>query len=226
LLSRDRECGPQVRILYPPPTIKKMKYKLSDVTNFIGLTGAKPAEQEAPVLPETPPEPVGEKQVILAWEIQARQEKKTINLKFQKMLIVIGVVVALLLAIMGEFFLILVIASLIFVSYVLYSTPPETVKYELSTHGVEVSDQFYPWKTLKQFFFSTNTSPGKEVLVVDTIERFPGRLFIHFTPEQRETLKETFSKYIPFVKEEPITAMDKAYLSFLDKFNLHSEEDK
>jgi hypothetical protein len=200
-----------------------MGYKLKDITNFIGVTRPKQPETEQPS--PQPSEPVGEKHTLLSWESHARESKKKVNHKFQKTLVAIGVVVALLLAIMGEFFLILVIASLVFISHVLSSTPPELVKYEVSNHGLDVADQFYPWNTLKQFFFSTATTPGTEVLAVDTVEKFPGRLFLHFAPDQRDRLHEIFSKHLPFVKEEPVSAMDKAYLSFLGKFNTHSDEE-
>jgi hypothetical protein len=190
--------------------------KLSDATNYLGITSAKPKVEpaETTILNR---DNLGPKEVYLQWEAQSRVHKKGFNKKMTRTMIVIGVVISLFLAVMGEFFLILVIGSIIFVSYVLSTTPPENVIYQISSHGIMYGEQMFYWDQLKQYFFSYST--GQELLCVDTKVSLPGRLFLTTRSEDKEKIKEILSRYLPFLKEEPVTVMDKAYKSFVDKFN-------
>ena len=190
--------------------------KLSDAAKFIGIASTK-AKEETPRESAFDPSTLGPKEIYLAWEIQGRPDKKTVNKKMSRTLMVVGIVVSLLLAIMGEFFLILVIGSVIFVSYVLSSTPSASSKFEVSSHGVKFDEETYYWQQLKRFFFMD--ASGTELLAVDTINPLPGRLFIAFRPADRERIMELLASRLPFLKEQPLTAMDKAYSSILDKFN-------
>ncbi len=189
--------------------------KLSTFAKYIGVPVPQPS-QETPKI-EINPENLGPKEVFLAWETLGRPTKKMRNTRMTRTLTVIGIVIALLLAIMGEFFLILVIGSLIFVSYVLSNTPPEISKFEISSHGVMFDEQMYYWIQLKQFFY-TNFGDS-EILAIDTKEALPGRIFISFKQEDKQKLHEVISRYLPFLKQEPKSAFDKMYESVLDKFN-------
>jgi hypothetical protein len=191
--------------------------KLSKITDFIGFTNSQVDAPQTPTQPIPDPENLGPKEVYLTWQALARPVRKAFNKKFMRNAIVIGVVVSLLLVIMGEYFLILVVASMIFISHVLSSTPPETVSYEVSSHGVMIADRTFHWNTLKQFFFMNNG--GSEMLGVDTREALPGRLFLTINPADKEKLKEIFSRYLTYLNEEPMSAVNKAYSSILNKFN-------
>jgi hypothetical protein len=191
--------------------------KLFDVTNYFGITNVKsnvePAETTAAIRND-----LGPKEIYLHWEAQSRAQKKGFNKKMTRTMVVIGAVISLFLAVMGEFFLILVVGSLIFVSYVLSTTPPENVIYEISNHGIMYGEQMFYWDQLRQYFFSYSSE--QELLCVDTKASLPGRMFITIRPEDKEKIKEILSRYLTFLKEEPITVMDKAYKSFIDKFNI------
>ncbi|HLB51396.1 hypothetical protein A3F07_04030 [candidate division WWE3 bacterium RIFCSPHIGHO2_12_FULL_38_15] len=197
---------------------------LRDLATYVGVTP--PKKDEAPVQPSTPvqattPEMLGEKKVLYEWESSSKLEKRSWDPKMVRTGVVIGVVVGLLLFLMQEFFLILVVASVIFISYILSNSPMENVRHEISTHGVKSADQQFYWYELKQFFFTNTTDP--QLLAMDTKDRLPGRLFFAFRPDEKEKLKELVSLYLPYLSEEPTTVINKAYYSLLDKFNFEGK---
>jgi hypothetical protein len=198
-----------------------MPNKLSpkDVLTFMGIT---PAAKPEPETVETPrvkrtPESLGEKQVLMAWKSLARPERQGINRKFMRTGIVIGLVVALFLALMQEFFLILVVASIVFFAYILINSPIEMHDHEISTHGIKTQGQMFYWYELTRFFFTTNAD--SHVLAVDTFDKLPSRLYLLYAPDQEQKLKEICEKYIPYLEKEPLTSLDKAYSKVLGKFN-------
>jgi hypothetical protein len=130
---------------------------------------------------------------------------------------VIGVVVALLLAAMQEFWLIAVIASIAFLSYVLRVTPPEKVKHEITTHGVRFATEFFGWNELEKYYFGVDGSD--DILVVDTKEVLPGRLFFIINSADKDKISELFSKHVHFMEKPPEGFMEKTYSSVLDKFS-------
>ena len=96
---------------------------------------------------------------------------------------------------------------------------PQQIKYELTNHGVNYGGKLYEWQELKDFFFST--SFGQEVLVVNSRNVLPGRLFFNFDSKDKEILHQTFETYLHFIEQEPLTLIDKAYLATLNKLNIH-----
>lgn len=191
--------------------------KLSSIANYLGIKGFNQPTIDPPVNPNFDLEKAGPRKVLLSWEGLARPEKKWFTQKFIRTALVVLVIVGLLLVLMQEFFLIIVIASVIFFVYALSHASPEIIKYEISTHGVTYNGRIYYWNDLKYFFFSISTSP--EVLVIDTKEPLPGRIFLTFKPEQKEQLKELLLQYLTYLDQEPQTFLDKAYKNIADKFS-------
>ena len=194
--------------------------QIRDLTSFIGLTRKKeaPALTNVTSAPQVDPKSYGEKLVECTWSAPNRVVKE-ISQKSAKTLIIIAVSVSLLFALMQEFLLIIVIASAGFLYYMLSKSPATEVKHEVSNHGVwYAGEQFYYWHELKQFFFKSDG--GGTVLCVDTTERLPGRLFLNIDPADKDRLKETFSKRLVFLEEEPKGFVDKVYGSAISKFAL------
>ena len=134
-----------------------------------------------------------------------------------KTLIIIAVVISMIFILMQEFLLVVLIASIVFMSYIIRATPAENLKYELNTHGVSYAGTLYYWYDLSRFFFKSTA--GSEILCVDTKSGIPGRLYLTLNPGDREKVKEIAQKYINFLEVEPKTFVDKAYDSVLDKIS-------
>jgi hypothetical protein len=194
--------------------------QIRDVTSFMGFTRKKeaPLPSDVSSVPQIDPKSYGEKLIELTWSAPNRIVKE-MSQKGAKTIIVIAVSVSLLFALMQEFWLIVVIASAGFLYYMLSKSPATDVRHEISNHGVlYAGEQFYYWHELKQFFFKHDS--GGTLLCVDTIEKLPGRLFLNINPEDKEKLKEIFSKRLVFLEEEPRGFVDKMYGSAISKFAL------
>jgi hypothetical protein len=162
------------------------------------------------------------KEVYLAWEATPTHEVKGVSKRFIRAFTIIGIFVGLLLIIMQEFFVILIIGSLIFVTQAMMKLAPEPIKYELSSHGLKIGENLYYWDHLRRFFFVLRE--GVEVVGIDTTLGFPGRLFVSFDPSDKEKIKEILIKYLHFLEEEPRTFFDNAYDRVVKKFSLEDKE--
>lgn len=193
--------------------------KVSDVTNFFGINQKQEEEiVETPVTGETTPHPKKPRKVLHEWTAQARAEHNIIDKKKAQNLIIIGIVVSLLFAAMGEFMIIIGIASLVFVYYMLAQIKPEDITYKITDEGVYYGDLFYGWGRLKHFFFA-NIS-GLESMAIDVTSGLPSRLYFTINPADRDKFKMTLEKYLPFIKEPPSNFVSNTYDSMIRKVKL------
>jgi len=177
--------------------------QLTDITNFLGFTDTKSKEPNPAANPVFDPEKMGEKEDLYSWEAPLRTQLKGFGGHLKKNLLIIAMVMGLFLLLIGEYFIILVVASVVFIGYILTATPPENVKYEITSHGINYVGQFYYWNELGNFFLTQDN--GVPVLNIDVKDKIPARLFI--------TLKEGD-------EEKPESFMDKAYKKITDKLDL------
>lgn len=191
--------------------------KVTDVTDFLGVTNAKSREFVGPSNPQFDVEREGEKKVLHAWEAQSRIAKSE-DPRFDRTTVVIGAVVAFFLVVVGEIWLILVIASMVFLKFMLSAAPSEKVSHELSNHGASYAGTFYYWNELRHFFFVKQG--GFDVLCIDMRENLPGRLYFGIKAEDKEKIKGIVSKYLPFLPEPPKTFLDRAYDLTSDRISM------
>jgi len=191
--------------------------QITDVTNFLGITNTKSKEPAPAANPVFDLEKLGEKVTLHKWEAPLRPQIKAFQGKLTKNLFIIGAVLALFLLLIGEFFIILVVASVIFIGYILANTPAEIITYELSTHGVNFIDQFYYWGDLGNFFFTEGS--GSTILNIDMRDKLPARLFLTVNEGEKDKIKEICEKYLPYLKEAPESFIDKAFKKAASKLN-------
>jgi len=192
--------------------------QITDVSNFLGITNTKSKEAVPAENPVFDLEKLGEKQVLYTWEAPLRMPIEAFSSKLTKNLFIIGGVLGLFLLLIGEFFIILVIASIIFVGYILANSPSEMATYEISTHGVKFTDHFYYWNELGNFFFTQNK--GHAILNIDVKDKLPARLFLTVKEGEQDKIRDLCEKYLPYLKEAPETFMDKAYKKVVGKLDL------
>lgn len=191
--------------------------KLPNIKDFLDIRS--PSSDLGPSkVPEIDKEDLGPKEVFMTWEKTLSPGDKTvINKRFSRPIVIIGIFVGLLLLVMQEYALILVIGSLIFFIQALPKMLPEDVKYEVSNHGIMIGDTLYYWGKLRRFFFIKKE--GVEVLAIDTVMGFPGRIYVHFDAKNKEKIKELLNKYLHYLEEEPTTVLDKAYDGVVKRLN-------
>ena len=228
-------CRPQVRILYPPPKsgvspiaifaiIINNSYsmiKLNQVTDLLGITRSRVPGTDAAerTMPETVNvDELGPKEVYLSWSAPSRPVKTGFSSNLNRTFMIIGIVIALILVILQEFFLILVIASLIFVTHVLSETPPDNVSYEVSSHGIMIDNQQFYWQEMRRFFFSQEEAYA--ALIIEMKSTVTARLYITTSGVDVGKLKEILTSRLHFLEVPPESFLDKTYKSVLDKFNI------
>lgn len=163
------------------------------------------------------------KEIFFSWEKEVSvEDRKVINRKFTNALTLIGVFVGLLLLAMQQFFVLLIVGSLVFFVQALRKVTPGSVKYEISNHGIMVEDSMYYWDKLRRFFFLTKET--SEVLVIDTIIGFPGRIYLSIDMKDKEKIKELLEKYLHYLDAEPRTFLDNAFDKVVNKFSVDEED--
>ncbi|MBI2356771.1 hypothetical protein HYV12_01845 [Candidatus Dojkabacteria bacterium] len=93
-------------------------------------------------------------------------------------LIVTGVLLLFImyLAVLGHYGLMASIIALLFLFYVMGTTPPLTVTHQINTKGIETLGSQYEWFMLSSFWFSRK---GDQFMIaVETKLRYPGRLIM------------------------------------------------
>lgn len=165
-------------------------------------------------------EKYGEKKTVFSWSTQVKFNKFSLNNRSVRSLSIIGVVVALILAMMGEIMLLMVIGSMIFAVVVFNRSDSINGEYLVTTHGVVLEEKMYYWYQLDKFFF-TDQNEGGKTLVLDTYMTFPKRLFLPLSPDMDvASLQEYLSQHIMFMKEAPSDSLDRTFKSVINKFDL------
>lgn len=208
--------------------------EFKDVTDFLGFTNSRKKNPSPPVgavfgnkeaLQDEGKRDefiVKKKEVLHEWDTVSRAKMSPMaSVKQNRALIVIGVVVALFFILIQEFLLITVVAALIFLKYVLSTSEGDQVHHKILNVGVEYNGELYTWPELKLFFFFKDEEGLK--LCVDTVERFPSRLFFLIPEQDKEKIKEIMETYLPYLKDKPEDFTDKFYNYVSKKIDLNKK---
>ncbi len=166
-------------------------------------------------LPDFDPQKLGPKDSYLSWTAPGRTMYKGYSEKLLRTFAIIGVFVALFLVIIQEYFLILVVVSMVFVGQVLAKTPPEDSRFEISSYGITIDDHTYYWHELRRFFFIDQD--GMSTLAVDLVNGFPARLFLTLSGIDKNKVKDILMPKLHFLEIAPESIMDRTYKSITSK---------
>jgi hypothetical protein len=140
-------------------------------------------------------------------------------------LFAIGLIAIVILAILKEFWLILVVAASIFVYYALAKVEPDVVEHRILTTGIETGGRLYDWVDMLSFWISHNN--GVQLLRVDTKLFFPHSLEL-LLPQDAETeeLADLLIQYLPEVEKSPSQAGSVADQAIMSVFQVMPFRDK
>ena len=96
----------------------------------------------------------------------------------------------------SQYLLMLVVVSLVFVSFALATVPPRDFNYRISSEGITIEDHFFLWQELYDFYFKKKE--GVEVLHVRTHSMIPGELIITLGTVDKEHVKSVLLPYLPY----------------------------
>ena len=132
---------------------------------------------------------------LLSWHAPGRPYREK-GKEYYVNILLISLFVGVILLLFHEYLLILVLASLVFLSYALSVTPPGTLFYKISTEGVMVEDHFYIWDELYDFYFKQKD--GHDILHIRTKWFVPGELLLVLGEVHKEHVRDVILKYLPF----------------------------
>ncbi|MDD3661968.1 MAG: hypothetical protein PHG63_02780 [Candidatus Dojkabacteria bacterium] len=155
----------------------------------------RPATEASDNAPSAAPTVVP-REVLYTWEAPQRQFKPIDRRRF---LFVLACVVAfsVLLILLGQFWFMAAIASVMFLLYVLGTIPPITVQHMITNKGVETEGGVYAWNSLKNYWFSRRDD--QLVLNVDTNMQFPARLIMLVNREQGKKVHELLRERLEYL---------------------------
>lgn len=119
---------------------------------------------------------------IFEWKAPDRYEFSFDSKEFT-IIVAISLVLILFLAIVGKFFLMAALISLIFFIYVLGTTKPLMIKHKITARGIDFNDKLYEWHMFTDFYFTKRNK--QNFLIVNTKLRFPSTLVLLLDEKDR-----------------------------------------
>ena len=159
-----------------------------------------PSEEPKPVVIQKEAE-----KELLTWTAPARPFKRR-DKEFYITLIAIAGIVGLVLFLIEGFMPVVLIASLVFLFYVLSTVEPENIEYKVTNKGIKVVDKRTEWGVLIRFWFSRRFD--NELLIIETLG-IPGRMELVINAGDKEAIKKALTPYLP-EEEAPPSYLDKA----------------
>lgn len=159
----------------------------------------------------SPPEPemdnVHNVRTILAWKAPGRPFRKR-GKDFYLSSLLIMLLVQVILFLFGQYLLMLVVLSLVFVAFALATVPPHDFHYKITTEGVRIEDHFFLWQELYDFYFKYRD--GTDILVLRTRWFLPGEATLTLGSMHREQIKAALLPYLAYREVVKPTFMEKS----------------
>lgn len=166
-----------------------------------------PENIEVQELEEHEPYRYHDVKTILSWRAPGRPFKKR-KKEFYLTALLIALLIEVILFLFSEYLFMVVVASLVFVSFALAAIPPRDFHYKISTEGITIEDRFYLWQELYDFYFRRIS--GADTLHVRTQAYFPGEIIITIGDLSRDHVKRALLPFLPYREYVRPTFTEKA----------------
>lgn len=120
----------------------------------------------------------------------------------------IMIAVEIILFLFSQYLLMLVVLSLVFLSFALSFIPPHMFYYKITSEGILVEDYFFIWEELYDFFFMSHH--GQQTLHITTKAFYPGELTITLGDVSADEIKRALLPYLPYREYVKPTFMEKS----------------
>jgi|SRR3990167_1166413 len=144
---------------------------------------------------------------LLSWAAPGRPYRKRTKQYFLTSLLIM-LLIEIILFLFSQYILMLVVVSLVFVSFALAIVPPVNFNYKISTEGITIQDHFFLWQELYDFYFKK--IEGLKVLHIRTHAFIPGVLTIPLGDLDEEHIKTVLIRYLPYRETVAETFMEKS----------------
>lgn len=143
----------------------------------------------------------------LTWEAPGRPFRERSREYFVNGFLIMGAV-EIILFLFSQYLLMMVVFSLVFLSFALASVPPRPFHYRISSEGLLIEKSFFIWDELYDFYFLEHH--GKQTLHITTKDFFPGELTITLGDISVDEIKAVLLPYLPFREHVEPTFIEKA----------------
>ncbi|MDO8620852.1 MAG: hypothetical protein Q7R31_01050 [Candidatus Levybacteria bacterium] len=154
-----------------------------------------PLDLPQPPISSPNPQQYSSVKTLLAWTAPGRPFRKK-GRQFYLTSLLIMLLIEIILFLFSQYLLMLVVVSLVFVSFALATVPPRDFNYRISSEGITIEDHFFLWQELYDFYFKKRE--GVEVLHVRTHSMLPGELIITLGTVDKEHVKSVLLPYLPY----------------------------
>lgn len=148
-----------------------------------------------------------EVKTLLSWQAPGRPFRKK-QKEFYLTSLLIALFIEIILFLFAQYVLMLLVASLVFVTFALRTIPPQNFHYRVSTEGITVEDHFFLWQELYDFYFKKRD--GTTVLHIRTHALIPGELTITLGDMYEDHVKSILLSYLPYREVIRPTFMEKS----------------
>jgi hypothetical protein len=136
---------------------------------------------------------------LLSWETGSRPFKRRDRDTYVTIIAIASLFGIILFVVQGILPVIL-IASLVFLFYVLSTVEPNKVTYRITTLGVRLGDNLTPWENINRFWFTQRLN--HHLLVLETASLL-GRLEVVINEQDQDKIKKVMEQYISHEKSSP-----------------------
>ena len=146
--------------------------------------------------------------VLLEWKTVDRITKERSKYSMRK-ISVIALFIAFVFLILKDFWLIVIVGVVYFVIYVFLTAPANEVTHKITNNGVlYAGEKLYRWNELRNFFLEKRDNT--RVLVINTVDVLPGRLFLILTDEiDTNNIISILNEHLSILEESQKSPIDK-----------------
>ena len=144
---------------------------------------------------------------FIEWVAPGRPFKKRTKQYYLTALLLM-LLVEIILFLFSQYLLMLVVFSLVFVSFSLAAIPPKDFHYRISSEGIMIEDRFFLWQELYDFYF--RTVDGVDTLHIRTEAYIPGELVITLGDTGEDEVKKAILPFLPFREYVKPTFVEKS----------------
>lgn len=144
---------------------------------------------------------------LLSWTGPGRPFKKK-GRQFFLTAILITFLVEVILFLFSQYLLMIVVLSLLFLSFVTATVSPRDFHYRITSEGLIIEEHSYLWIELYDFYFKKRENV--DILHVRTKAFIPGELTITLGDLDREHVKSVLLPYLPYREVVKATFMEKS----------------
>ena len=108
----------------------------------------------------------------------------------------------------SQYLLMVVIVSLVFLSFVLNSVPPHDFHFRITSEGITIENHSFLWEELYDYYFKKQE--GQDVIKVRTRAFLPGELTLTLGDLTKQHIQSVMLQFLPYRESIQPSFMEKA----------------